>query len=1324
MASLVLGAVGATIGGSIGGTLLGVSAFSIGGFIGSTVGSMVDNWIVSSLAPAQRIEGARLDGLRITSATEGAVIPRLFGRMRLGGNIIWATDFREETKTTTQGGGKGGGGGAKVTTTEYLYYASFAVALCEGEITGIGRVWVDGKPMDMTGVTWRWYPGDETQTPDPFITAKMGATNTPAYRGTAYVVFEELNLSGFGNRLPQISFEVFRPLADADTAEGLVKAVTLIPASGEFSYATVPVKKSSGAGGATVAENLNAISDTADIVVALDRLQSMAPAVESVSLVVAWFGDDLRAGSCKVRPGVEVAAKSTTPSAWSVNGVSRANAILVSRDAEDRPVYGGTPADFAVVQAIKEMKARGLRVTFYPFILMDVPPGNVLPNPYSANASAIGHPAFPWRGRITCSPAAGFAGTVDKTPAAATQVTALFGTATPASFGVSGESVSWTGPAGDWGLRRMVLHYAHLCKAAGGVDAFLIGTEMPGLTTIRSNATTYPAVQAYRDLAAAVRSILGSGTKISYAADWSEYFGHQPGDGSGDVFFHLDPLWADANIDFIGIDNYMPLSDWRDGFDHADASLAPAIYDRSYLQSNITGGEGFDWFYASLADRAAQVRTPITDGAAAKPWVYRFKDLRSWWQNPHFNRPGGVESGTPTAWVPQSKPIWFTELGCPAIDRGTNQPNVFFDPKSSESFEPHFSRGWRDDAIQRAYLEATYLFWGAAVNNPTSSVYGNRMVHVPECAAWTWDARPYPFFPELTDVWTDGPNWRRGHWLTGRLGAVSLAALVRHLCLRAGMPEERIDVSGLWGGVEGYVISALEAPRASISTLARHFGFDAVESEGRIKFLMRGRIASMNIAPDAMVASSSEGDVMELTRAQETELPQALKWQVARADEDYDAAQVEARRITVDTTRIASEAFPMAVPPEEAERRCRRALMEAWVGRETAVFRLPPSRLALDPCDVILLDHDGRLTELRLVSIADSDLRSIDAVRQDRAVYDLPPGDPRPASLSTPVVFGSPDVVLLDLPQLREDQPAHRPFVAAHARPWPGAIAVYRSAAMDGFELLNTFGTRARVGRLAADFFAGPVSRFDLGNALEVDLFSGTLESVTDIALLGGANALAIEAAAGQWEIVQAGNAELLAPGRYRLTRLLRGQRGTEGAITSMVPTGTRVVVLDNTLASLPIAEADLGLPWNWRIGPASRPVSDDTFVAISFTPEGAGLRPFSVAHIEQPWRTARSPGDLTIRWTRRSRSLAADNWGMGDVPLAEDFETYEVEIRDGETVKRTLTTNTTSVFYTAAQQTTDWGALLGPDQSLAIRIYQLSALIGRGAGRSVTLIF
>lgn len=972
----------------------------------------------------------------------------------------------------------------------------------------------------------------------------------------------------------------------------------------------------------------------------------------------------------------------------------------------------------------QEMKARGLRVTFYPFILMDVPPGNTLPNPYSDNAAEAGQPAFPWRGRITCSPAADFAGTVDKTATAAAQVAALFGAATPASFNVSGESVSWTGPSGEWGLRRMVLHYAHLCAAAGGVNAFLIGTEMPGLTTIRSGASTYPAVQAYRDLLADVRSILGSGVSLGYAADWSEYFGHQPGDGSGDVFFHLDPLWADPEIDFVGIDNYMPLSDWRDGFEHLDAAEGwPAIYDRAYLQGNIAGGEGFDWFYASAADRSAQVRTPITDGAAAKPWVFRYKDLRSWWSNAHYERPGGIESGTPTAWTPESKPVWFTELGCPAIDRGTNQPNVFFDPKSSESFTPYFSRGWRDDAIQRAYLEATYLWWGTHANNPVSSVYGGRMVHVPECAAWTWDARPYPFFPALTDVWTDGANWRLGHWLTGRLGAVSLAALVRHLCLRAGMPEARIDVTGLWGAVEGYAIGALESPRASITTLSRHFGFDAVETEGVIRFVMRGRASITSIAHDDLVAAR-EGDLLELTRAQETELPQALKWQVARADEDYDAALVEARRITVDTTRIASESFPMAVPPEEAERRCRRALMEAWTGRETAAFRLPPSRLALDPADVVTLSHDGRQIPLRLVSIADAEARGIEAVRQDREAHDLPPGAPRPSSLSKAVVFGAPEALLMDLPQLTEDRPAHRPLVAAHAVPWPGEMAVFRSPSTDGFELLTTFGGRAQIGMLVSDFYAGPISRFDLGNVLVVDLLSGTLESVTDLTLFGGANVLAIESSPGTWEIMQAGAAELIAPGRYSLTRLLRGQRGTEDAMATPAPAGARVVVLDTALASLPIAEADLGLPWNWRVGPASRSVSGETYVASSFTPVGVGLRPFSVAHVEQPWRRPRTPGDLTIRWTRRSRALSADSWGAVEVPLIEEVEAYEVEILDGSTVKRVLSVTTTSAIYTAAQQTADWGALLGLGDTLDICIYQFSTLIGRGAVKTITLTF
>ena len=1329
MAAIVLGAIGSSIGAGFGGAILGFSGAAIGGFIGSAVGSVVDSWLVASLQPNQRIEGARLESLRITSSTEGAIIPQVFGRMRIGGNIIWATDFTETFRSETQGGGKGGGGG--VTTTTALYSASFAIAICEGPITGLGRIWADGDPMDMTGVVMRTYRGNESQNPDPLILTLMGADAAPAYRGTAYVVFENLALESYGNRVPQITFEVFRPLATAETAEGLVKGVTMIPASGEFAYATsiISLTQANGtplageaAAGQNVTQNSNAIEGRADIEVSLDRMEALAPAVDEVSLVVSWFGTDLRCGSCQIRPKVETPTKSTNPQ-WRVNGVLRAAAQVVSQ-VLGKPAFGGTPTDASVVEAIAELRSRGKSITFYPFVMMDVAAGNTLPDPYSANAATIGQPVYPWRGRITCSPAAGFTGTVDKTATAGTQVAAFFGTANAAQYSISGTQVDWTGSGSEWGYRRMVLHYAHLCAAAGGVDAFLIASELRGLTTIRSNATTYPTVAQLVTLAADVSAILGPGCKVSYAADWSEYFGHQPGDGTNDVFFHLDPLWSSSNIDFIGIDNYMPLADWRDGSTHADALLWPSIYDKDYLASNIAGGEGFDWFYASDVDRADQFRTPITDGLG-KPWVFRYKDLLSWWTNQHFNRPGGTESGSPTGWVPQSKPFRFTEVGCPAVDRGANQPNVFVDPKSSESLYPYFSRGTRDDAMARCFLEATYTYWGNPANNPTSVVYAAPMLELDKCAVWTWDARPYPFFPELADVWSDSENWRLGHWLTGRLGAVSLAAIVKQLCLRAGFPEARIDVAGLYGAVEGYAIGTLESPRTSISVLARHFGFDAVETEGNVRFTMRGRLPSATILPDDMIAGTdAKAEMFELMRSQTTDLPLSLKWSLVRADADYDSVVVEARRINVDSVRIGSESFPLAVPPEEAERRCRRALFEAWVGIEALTFALPPSRLALDPNDVILFEHDGRQIEFRLGQISDANDRKLEATRQDRLAYDLPPGSPRPTTVRAPTSFGTPEAIFLDLPQLVETTPAFRPYLATNASPWPGSLVAYKSPTLDGFLPVVTVNRRAITGRLNAAFFKGPYSVFDMANALEVTIQSGTLASVSDDALFAGANAFAVESSPGSWEVLQAGIATLIGTRQYRLTRLLRGQKGTEVKMGNPTPAGSRFVVLDLGIYPVPIIEAEVGLPFNWRIGPASRPINDASYTAQAFTPAGEGLKPYAPDIFKQPYRTARAPGDYLIEWNRRDRALVADAWDVNEPPMSEASESYALEIMSGASVIRTLTSSVQSVLYTGAMQTTDWGAPLGAGQSLSVRLYQISARLGRGARLDRTLFF
>ena len=159
-----------------------------------------------------------------------------------------------------------------------------------------------------------------------------------------------------------------------------------------------------------------------------------------------------------------------------------------------------------------------------------------------------------------------------------------------------------------------------------------------------------------------------------------------------------------------------------------------------------------------------------------------------------------------------------------------------------------------------------------------------------------------------------------------------------------------------------------------------------------------------------------------------------------------------------------------------------------------------------------------------------------------------------------------------------------------------------------------------------------------------------------------------------------------------------------------------RVAVITVRLPPLAERRADLL--------PAARALLRAAGGPRAFTPEAVGLRPFSVGHVTQPWRTAREPGDLAIAWTRRSRALAADSWTAVEAPLAEEHEAYEIEVLDGTTIVRTLAASTSSVTYTAAQQLADLGALLGPGDTLPIRIFQLSALVGRGAPASVTLQF
>lgn len=228
MASLVLGALGYALGGPL------------GGLIGSSIGGLIDRQI---FATNTTVEGNRLDDLTVSISSYGAAIPRVWGpENRINGNIIWSTGLRETEQRDKQSAG-GKGGGSTVTNVTYTYDASLAVLICRGPIGGIGRIWADSKLIadfrdqlpTMADPAYAWpfvgtsseivledgtvdegsrfnsitiYNGNDTQLPNSIMEAAEGAGNVPGYRGTAYVVFDTLQLADFGNRVPNLTFEV------------------------------------------------------------------------------------------------------------------------------------------------------------------------------------------------------------------------------------------------------------------------------------------------------------------------------------------------------------------------------------------------------------------------------------------------------------------------------------------------------------------------------------------------------------------------------------------------------------------------------------------------------------------------------------------------------------------------------------------------------------------------------------------------------------------------------------------------------------------------------------------------------------------------------------------------------------------------------------------------------------------------------------------------------------------------------------------------------------------------------------------------------------
>ncbi len=1295
MATLLLQVAGAALGTALGGPVGGV----IGQALGGIAGASIDQAWLGSAGGNKVVDGPRLKEVNGLAATEGAAIPRLYGRARLGGQLIWATRFEEEVTvsvTRSKSGGKGGRS-KKTYETIYSYHANLAIGLCEGPIAFIRRIWVDGRELDVQTVQMRVHRGYETQEPDPLIVAKE-AGEAPAYRGLAYVVFERFPLADYGNRVPQFDFEVVRAV---DGLGGMIRAVALTPGAGEFVYDIRPVSHEPEAG---VTESLtrHQLYGGSDVDTALGHLVALCPNLRRVSLVVSWFGDDLRAGTCRVAPRAEIAHKPTVGAEWSVAGLTRSSARIVSA-VDGRPAFGGTPSDESIVALIRRLRFDyGLEVVLYPFLMMDIPAGNALPDPYSV---ATSQPRYPWRGRITCDPAPGRPGSPEGSAAVAAQIEAFVGTVVPADISVVGEAVVCAKPD-EWSYRRLVMHCAALAKAAGGVEGFVIGSEMVGLTHLRG-ASGYPMVDQLVAIAQDVKVML-PGTVATYAADWTEY-GAAVREGGDSVDFPLDPLWASPAIGAIGIDFYPPLSDWRDSAGHADAATARGPADLAYLRQRLTAGEAHDWYYADEAGRDAQVRLPITDGAHGKPWVFRPKDLWGWWSQAHIRCAGGVETSA-TSFVPGAKPIWLTEIGVPAVDKGANAPNMFPDPKSDEGGYPPFSSGARDDLVQARALEAIISGFDPArvgfdaTRNPVHPVSGIRMVDPNRIFVWNWDTRPFPAFPDLSGIWADGANFETGHWLNGRLEGTPVDRLVAKLLADFGLPAaDAITVDGF---ADGYVLDRPLSARQALEPLAQSFGFDAVMSAGMLRFEGRGGKVSRLLGPDDLVPDR-DGEPFALRRSQETELPLELRLGFSDSEADYRNAAARSRRLAGAARREVAVETAIVTRSAEGRRLADQRLQEAWAARESLECELSPRCIAIEPGDVVSVSTEAGNRLFRVTRITEGPTRRISARAVEPAIYVSTgaAGGTRPPR-TPPALPGRPLAVPLALPIVTVEPPPLL-SLAAFAAPWPGALAIWRADEAGLFALDGFVEAPSIVGETLTALPPGPLWRTDRHAMLEVRLRGGVLSSVSPEAALAGANALALIGADGAIEIVTVSQVELIGPQRFRLSGLIRGIGGSEPAAGRLLPAGARIVVLDGAAVSLTSDLADLGRTQLYRVGPARDDVGDATMVEFETSVAGEALVPRSPVRPT----AVRTAGGITLAWLRRTR-IDGDSWELVEVPLGEENERYEIGILDGEDLLHAEIVNTPAWTYPAGQELADFGA---QQQEIGLSLRQLSTTVGRG---------
>jgi len=549
--------------------------------------------------------------------------------------------------------------------------------------------------------------------------------------------------------------------------------------------------------------------------------------------------------------------------------------------------------------------------------------------------------------------------------------------------------------------------------------------------------------------------------------------------------------------------------------------------------------------------------------------------------------------------------------------------------------------------------------------------------------------------------------------------SATVASVIEELCSLAGVPfldaarTGRIDLAG-------YAVARPASIRQVLEPLRSAFFFDAAEIEGALAFFPADGTPVARVPVGELGAhpfGSEPPPPLELRRTAEAELPRQITVQHLDPARDYQVNAQRARRSTSPSTADLSVDLPLVLEASEAKAIAERMVWLQWLGRDTVTCQLPIAYLHVEPGDkLVVLDGEGRARTLRVTR---RELRLpgsllLEAVTDGAAALSrIASAAPAPVPPQAVLLPGLTTAHLLDLPLLREeDDGPHLLLAAAGASTgWRGAV-LERSA--DGGATWERLAELTEAAVLGTALDALPPASphvWDRAGSLTVSLLdpSDTLESVSEAAVLSGANACLVGG-----EVIQFRDAELVAPGTWRLATLLRGRRGTGDAIGAHGP-GERFVLLTGSagIARLALPLAERGALRQWRAVSLGTRAEDAPTISLAW--QARALIPLAPVHARGERNGA---GDLAIRWIRRTRWPAP--WSDHvDAPLGEAGEAYQIDIMAGSSVRRTIATTQPQALYPAADQIADFGTV---QPAVTCRIHQLSERVGRGAALEVTL--